>query len=141
MKILRIAIVVLIIAVGIMQLVPPEKNTSDKSSGNEITARNTVPEEVQTVLRRSCYDCHSNNTVYPWYENIQPVGWWLDNHIQEGKRHLNFDEFASYPLRRQYNRFRDISDQIEQNEMPLTSYLLIHRYAVLSADEKAEIIS
>ena len=144
MKFLKIAIVVLIIAVGIIQLFPPEKNTSSasgKSSGNEITMRDSIPNEIQSILRRSCYDCHSNNTVYPWYANVQPVGWWLNNHIQGGKRHLNFDEFTSYSLRKQYNRFKDIADQIEQNEMPLTSYLLIHRYAVLSADEKAKIIN
>ena len=141
MKFLKIAIVVVIIAVGVLQFFPSEKNASSISSGNEMTMRDSVPTDIQNIFRRSCYDCHSNNTIYPWYANVQPVGWWLSNHIQGGKRHLNFDEFASYPLRRQYNRLKDIADQIEQNEMPLTSYLLIHRYAVLSADEKAKIIS
>jgi len=141
MKFLKIGIIIIILAAGVIQLFPPEQNISSASSGNEMANAFVVPADVQSILKRSCYDCHSNNTVYPWYAHVQPVGWFLNNHIQGGKRHLNFDEFTEYTLTKQYRRLKDIAEQIEEKEMPLTSYLLIHRYAVLTADEKAAIIN
>jgi hypothetical protein len=92
------------------------------------------------VFKRSCFDCHSDSTVYPWYSEIQPLGWWLNSHIEDGKRHLDFDRFASYRPVRQYGKFKDIVDQLQQDEMPLGSYIFIHRYARLTTDEKEEVI-
>ncbi|MEO8769280.1 MAG: heme-binding domain-containing protein [Ferruginibacter sp.] len=103
---------------------------------NDITLHHNVPVPVQQILATSCYDCHSNNTIYPWYANIQPVSLWLGNHIKEGKSELNFSEFGTYNLRRQYRKLEEINDQVKREEMPLSSYTLIHRDAKLSADQK-----
>ena len=102
----------------------------------QITAVQKVPEDVMEILKVSCYDCHSNTTYYPWYSKIQPVAWFLDDHIIEGKKELNFSEFASYPIYRQYKKYKEIGKQIKEDEMPLFSYTVIHSDAVLNADQK-----
>jgi hypothetical protein len=122
--------------VGI-QLIHPARNISLQSSGKEISTGFTVPESTQQVIQRDCYDCHSNNTRYPWYAYVQLVGWWLNHHITEGKHELNFGEFASYPPRKQYRKFKAIENEIRKGDLPLGSYLIIHREAILSEDQKS----
>ncbi|KAF0138126.1 MAG: hypothetical protein FD122_3866 [Stygiobacter sp.] len=93
------------------------------------------------ILDVACNDCHSNTTGYPWYAEIQPIGWFLNNHIQEGKHYLNFSEFSSYKIRRQYKRFNQIRELVEKNEMPLSSYTLIHKDAILNQHQKELLFS
>ena len=133
---IKIAIIVFITALAGIQLIHPARNASLQSSGKEISIGFSVPASTQQVIRQACYDCHSNNTRYPWYANVQPVGWWLNHHITEGKRELNFDEFASYPPRKKYGKFKAIENEIQKGDMPLQSYLLIHQDAKLSEDQK-----
>jgi hypothetical protein len=123
----------------IIQFFRPEKNiqATDGPSANDISTVYPVPKEVAAILQTSCYDCHSNNTHYPWYANLQPVAWWLEDHIKEGKKEINFSEFASYRIGRQYKKFEEINKQIEEGEMPLESYTLIHTETKLSAEQKA----
>ncbi len=101
---------------------------------------NQVPATIKNRLQVSCYDCHSNNTNYPWYSKIQPAAWYLDDHIQEGKDELNFNEWATYSDRRKNSKLRSIISQIEEDKMPLDSYILIHRDAILSDEDKRMII-
>ncbi len=140
MKILKILCVLLLAAFVLVQFVRPPRNATTQPPPGPITQAFVVPDSVQMILRRSCYDCHSNNTVYPWYASVEPVGWWLDGHIQNGKRHVNYDEYASYRPLRQFIRFRDLINQIKRDEMPMPSYLLIHRYAILTPREKSLLI-
>ena len=135
-KILKRSCQVLLLAFIVIQFFRPTKNKSDVIAVNDITKKYTVPQDVQTVLKTSCYDCHSNNTVYPWYAEVQPVAWWLDGHIKDGKRGLNFNEFASYPIRKQYKRLEDINELVKKDEMPINTYLWIHKYARLNEQQK-----
>ena len=139
MKLWKKIVLALVAVFIILQFIRPEKNVGNFSAHN-IAQHFAVPSGVQTILQRCCYDCHTNTTIYPWYAEIQPAGWYLARHIRDGKRGLNFDEYMSYRLMKQYRRFKDIIDQVENDEMPLPSYLLIHRYAKLSASEKNELI-
>ena len=134
-------IIVAVMGMVGVQFIHPAKNSSNESSQSSITQKFLVPDEVHQVLLNSCYDCHSNNTRYPWYADVQPVGWWLANHINNGRRHLNFDDFASYPVRRQYGKLKEIKEQIAKDEMPLASYTLIHRSSILSADQKTLVVN
>src|ERR1700681_3162862 len=109
-KILTVFLVLLII----IQFIRPARNSSNTVSSNGITLHFPVPEDVQRILKRSCYDCHSNNTIYPWYTNIQPVGWWLQYHVNQGKRQLNFSEFSTYPVKKQYDKFKATVDEIKK---------------------------
>lgn len=140
-KIFRGAAIVLLAALVVIQFIRPERNLSEGDQPNDITARFAVPEDIQTTLRTSCYDCHSNTTRYPWYAEIQPVGWLLNQHITEGKRHLNFSEFAARPLSWQHRKLEEIAEMVSEDLMPLPSYLMIHRDAVLSPEQKARLVS
>ncbi|HEY9342729.1 MAG TPA: heme-binding domain-containing protein [Hanamia sp.] len=135
-KVLRIVLVILLsVFVGI-QFIRPAKNVSEEIGANDITAKYHIPDEVHQILKVSCYDCHSNNTYYPWYWQVQPVMWFMNDHINEGKRHLNFSEFSSYAARRRYKKLKEISKEIKSGDMPLRSYTMIHRDAVLSPVQK-----
>jgi hypothetical protein len=95
-----------------------------------------VPTDVNTILQRACNDCHSNKTIYPWYAEVQPIGWWLNNHVVDGKRHLNLNNFTTLKVAVQKKRMEELIDQIRHDEMPLSSYTLIHRNAKLSEMDK-----
>lgn len=139
-KVIKTTLIILLIALIVIQFIRPAENKNEEIASENITANFPIPDSLHKTLKVSCYDCHSNTTVYPFYFKIQPVAWFLDNHIQDGKRHFNFSTFSSYPVWRQYDKFKDIVEQIKKDEMPLTSYTLIHRDAILSADQKIAII-
>lgn len=131
---------ILLATLIIIQFFHPAKNLSTGLSENDITKVTIVPDRVQEILKTSCYDCHSNNTVYPWYYNVQPIAWWLNNHVKEGKEKLNFSEFGNYSLEKSDKKLHRIAKTIEESEMPLTSYTLIHRNAVLDETQKQLVI-
>lgn len=135
-KIVKRTFQILLLAFVVIQFIRPEKNISEGVSDNDISKLYPMPENVQAILKTSCYDCHSNHTVYPWYANIQPAAWWLNNHIEEGKRELNFSEFAAYRIGRQYRKLNEINEQVKEGEMPLDSYLWIHKDAKLDENQK-----
>jgi hypothetical protein len=124
-----------------IQFVRPAQNKRERVLSNDMTKIYSVPDNVQAVFRAACYDCHSNNTRYPWYSNIQPGGWLLANHIKNGRSALNFSEFGSYSQRKQTSKLKAIVNSLNDGTMPLKSYSLIHRDARLTNDEKALIIN
>ena len=135
-RFLRISFVIIVLALVLFQLYP--KSNINVSSGidlNDISMAHHVPVPVQQILKTSCYDCHSNHTIYPWYAKIQPVSLWLANHIKDGKAELNFSIFGSYRLSRQYRKLQEINDQVKKAEMPLKSYIIIHRDAALTPEQ------
>lgn len=137
MKWIKKIAIVIIAGLLIIQFFRPARNRSNKILETDITKTYVIPATVEQVLKTSCYDCHSNNTNYPWYANIQPFGWLLANHIREGKAELNFSEFGSYTSRRQKSKLKGIENSIKDGSMPLGSYTLMHRDAFLSKEEKA----
>ena len=141
MRIARKVGIVLILVLIVIQFIRPARNTSSGISANDISAFATVPANVQQVLSRACYDCHSNNTRYPWYSNIQPVAWYLAHHVTEGKRELNFNEFGSYSHKKQVHKLQEMVNEIKEGEMPLSSYTLIHSDARLSEADKTLLIN
>jgi hypothetical protein len=132
-------VLVLLVVLVVIQFFRPKKNISAAKNANDITTIATVPDDVQTILNKACNDCHSNNTRYPWYAEIQPVAWWLNDHVQDGKKHLNYSEFASYPLRKQYKKLDETIEMVKEGEMPLSSYTIVHKDADLTADEKGKL--
>tara|TARA_R110002074_G_scaffold4778_4_gene23425 strand:+ start:1008 stop:1460 length:453 start_codon:yes stop_codon:yes gene_type:complete len=136
----RIAIVLLIVLVGI-QFVPTKRNQSDTIPVSDFMTVNNVPKTVNNKLQVSCYNCHSNNTAYPWYNKVQPVAWFLESHVVEGKSQLNFNEWGTYSDRKKKSKLKSIISEIESDGMPLASYTLIHRDAVFLEIEKQDIIN
>ncbi len=125
--------------VGI-QFIPANLNQSNETPQEDIIDFYKAPNEVATLLRTSCYDCHSNNTNYQWFNKIKPASWLMQMHIKDAKKDLNFNEFGSYSKRKQKSKFKSLVSQIEDNEMPLKSYLLMHSKAKLSKQDKDVLI-
>ncbi len=138
---LRKILIGLLVALVIIQFIRPERNVASAMSANDISTKYTVPDDVNKVLQKACNDCHSNNTVYPWYSNIQPVGWWLQNHVNEGKEELNFSEFATYKNKKAAHKLEEVVELVEEGEMPLESYTIVHKEAKLTNEEKATLVT
>jgi hypothetical protein len=138
-SILKKAVITAIVLLVAIQFFKTKENKSIQVSENAITQHYDVPDNIQNILKTSCYDCHSNNTNYPWYNKIQPVKWWLANHINEGKEELNFDEFNAYSTKKKLHKLDEVIETIKDNEMPLKSYTLIHGDAKLSDSDKQDI--
>jgi hypothetical protein len=118
-----------------IQFVRPAKNLFPVPGPRDITTKVAVPAEVQRVFTKACYDCHSDHTRYPWYAEVQPVGWWLGSHIDDGKQHLNFSEFGAYNAKKADRKLKQIAREVNNGSMPLHSYTWIHRDAILTAAE------
>lgn len=131
----------LLLVFVLIQFIHPEKNNISGESALDMKHITNLPIKVQKVLQASCYDCHSNKTNYPWYANIQPLAWWLNSHIKEGKSELNFNEFGAYSKRRQLSKLKAIGESIRDGSMPLSSYTIMHKNAKLSAEEKQTILN
>jgi exonuclease VII small subunit len=140
LKIVKIIAIVLLVAFVGIQFIPTTRNQSEVVPKTDFILVNDVPNDIKNKLQVSCYDCHSNNTIYPWYNKVQPVAWFLEDHIKEGKAELNFNEWDDYSNRRKNSKLKSIINQIENGEMPLDSYTLIHGNAKLSESEKKLLI-
>ncbi|HKC67931.1 MAG TPA: heme-binding domain-containing protein [Bacteroidia bacterium] len=132
--------IILISLLVFIQFIRPERNVGVADTTNDIKHSVTVDAEVKNILEKSCYDCHSNHTNYPWYANIQPVAGWLAHHVTEGKDELNFSEFNTYKLRRKTHKLKEVVEQIKKGEMPMSSYLIIHKDAELNEEQKSKLI-
>jgi hypothetical protein len=125
-----------------IQFIRPEENRSNENTYH-ISTRYALSEGIKATLQAACNDCHTNSTRYPWYSNVQPVAWWLNKHVTEGKRHLNLSEFTHRPLAYQNHKFEEIVEMVEEGEMPLPSYtyLGLHAEARLSGSQRSELIA
>lgn len=132
-------LLVLLAALIVIQFIHPKKNNIEGPQPNYIGNIFNIPEDVKTILAKACNDCHSNNTRYPWYANLQPVHWWLENHIKEGKKKINYDEFTHRPLRYQYHKMEETIEMVKEGEMPLNSYTWTHKDAKLTDEEKSKL--
>lgn len=129
----------LLIVVILVQFFQPPHNNGSAATANDITHSVQVPDSVMGLLKIACYDCHSNYTRYPWYSKITPVNWWLNNHINEGKRKLNFSEFTG-SYKRKMKKLDETGELTEKHEMPIGSYLWIHKDARLDKAQRQLII-
>jgi len=124
----------------IIQFFRIDKENPEVVPRKDFITQETPPESVQTMLKNACYDCHSNETKYPWYSNVAPISWWLADHIEEGREELNFSEWADYPLKKQIHKMEECWEMLEEGEMPLESYLITHSEAELTSDQKEMLI-
>ncbi len=117
-----------------------DKNNPEPTPQLDFIKIKNTPETTAQLLRNGCYDCHSNETNYLWYANIQPFGWFLKNHIDEGRKKLNFSTFANYEPKRQAHKLAEAAELVENGEMPLDSYTIMHSEAVFTEAQKKELI-
>ncbi|MBM3915660.1 MAG: heme-binding domain-containing protein [Sphingomonadales bacterium] len=126
-------------ALVVIQFIHPKKNQLPVNPDLQLASRFSIPDSVNAILQKACMDCHSNTSRYPWYASIQPVAWWLDEHIRDGKKHLNFDEYTHRSLRYQYHKMEETIEMVKEEEMPLPSYTWTHTEARLSTAERVAI--
>lgn len=123
-------------AVLAIQLIRPDMTNPPVDPAQDFRQVARAPAEVQHLLEVACYDCHSNESKYPWYSQVAPVSWWVVNHIQEGREALNFSTFGALPAKDRTEALEESAEKIQEGEMPLASYTWMHPEAKLSADQK-----
>jgi hypothetical protein len=119
------------LALAIAQFFPPARTNPP------VVGEIDAPAEVATILRQACYDCHSNETRWPWYSRVSPFSWWLVHHVEEGREHLNFSEWSTLQARRRRHAYEEIDGELASGKMPLSSYVILHRRGRLSDDQRA----
>lgn len=134
-KFVKIALIVLVLAFVIGQFVRPDFTNPEVDAAETLPASGHLPAEVDAVLQRSCNDCHTNTTNYPWYAQVSPFSWFLNNHIQDGRKELNFSKWNTYEKKRKLKKLDEVCEQVQTREMPLPSYLWIHWDARLKDGE------
>jgi hypothetical protein len=139
-KILKVVVIVLVLGFIVLQFFPPNRTNPPIVEAETLEATTRVPADVAAILNRSCSDCHSHKTTYPWYSYVSPASLFLANHIADGRRHLNFSVWNTYDKKKKSHKMEEIQEQVEGGMMPLGSYLWIHRDAVLSESEARALI-
>jgi hypothetical protein len=136
-KILKIVLVLLIVGFIVIQFINrPDKTVSAEITPDDITKKMQVPENVQSILKRSCYDCHSNQTVWPWYTSVAPASWLVNDDVVQGRKKMNFSEWGKMSDAKKEARLNEMCEQSKSDEMPLPNYLLLHGDAKLSQADK-----
>lgn len=124
------------------QFIRREKNVSEADfSTTDFIALEQPPAEVAKILENACYDCHSNNSAYPWYAEVAPVSWWIQMHINGGKQHLNFNEWGTYPAKKAAHKLEECAEVIGDNYMPMKAYIKLHSEAKLSAEQREMLVN
>lgn len=130
-KIKKIGISLIIILI-IAQFFGPEKNEGDLASIDAFLAETNPPEDVKAILEQACYDCHSDVTEYPWYNSVTPVNYWMSNHVKDGKKHFNVSNWVGNSVKRKDHKMEELIEEVEEKEMPLSSYTWTHGQAKLT---------
>ncbi|XLS27866.1 heme-binding domain-containing protein [Flavobacteriaceae bacterium M23B6Z8] len=139
MKILKKLLIVLLIVFIVIQFFRPEKNLSDTIPATDFIAMTNPSPAIETTLRNACYDCHSNNTNYPWYNQIAPVSFMIAEHVKDGKKHLNFSEWGTYSSKKKAHKLEELVEEVEEGHMPESSYTWMHAEAKLTKNQIEEL--
>ena len=136
----KISMIVIVVLVVIIQFFRIDKSTPETDQKNDYLTFTNAPQEIATILKESCYDCHSYKTDYPWYSNIAPISWFLQSHISEARDNINLSLWGEFSKEKKISIKQGIIGVIEDNEMPLKSYTLIHTKAKLTDEEQAALV-
>lgn len=132
----RIILLSLLAMLVVMQFFRIDRSPLPSDPAQDFIHMHQPPAEVASILKRACYDCHSNVIRYPWYSNIAPVSWWLQHHVEEGREHLNFSDWGKYDAEKQEHKLEECLELVKEKEMPLKSYTWMHADARLSDNER-----
>jgi len=138
MKKVIIGLVILLILIQLFRI---DKSSPVSNPNDAMFVVEQVPEDVKSILKTSCFDCHSNTATYPWYSNVAPVSWWVKSHINEGRDELNFDEWGTYSIKRKLHKLEEIGEEVEEGKMPLNSYLWVHGDAKLTDQQQKKLVN
>lgn len=137
---LKYTLLLFLIVFIIIQFFGIDRSVPEYDESGDFLSVHEPPSEIETIFRSACYDCHSYSTVYPWYTNIQPVGWWLQNHIDEGREEMNLSLWSDYPESDADHLLEEMIELVDEEEMPLPSYTWAHAGARLTDEQRQELI-
>jgi len=123
----------------VMQFFRADRDNPKFVASNDFITMTDPPKEIESLLRNACYDCHSNETRYPWYSNVAPISWWMQDHVEEGREHLNFSNWGTFVLKKQNHKLHECAEEVEESEMPLSSYTWTHGDAKLSDKQRKDL--
>lgn len=122
-----------------LQLFSPDRTTPTVDSSKDFIATQNPPSKLATIIESACYDCHSYQTEYPWYSNVEPLSWWIQYHVDHGREELNFSTWTDYTADRADHKLEEAIEYVENKEMPLPSYTWLHPEADLSDQQREEL--
>lgn len=131
----------LILVFAILQIFQIDKIEHQPADENDLFAVETANDELKLLVQKACYNCHSNQIDYPWYASVAPISWWIQDHIEHGREHLNFSDWKQYPADKKAHKAEEVDEEVEEGEMPLESYTFIHQESNLSEEERTLIIN
>jgi len=131
---------VLLVVFVIMQFFRIDKNNPPTDVAQDFITLEKPPQAIATMVKNTCYDCHSNQTKYPWYTDIAPFSWWIKGHIDEGREHLNYSEWGTYKAKKKSHKFEEMAELVEGTEMPLITYVIMHSEAKMSDEERKAMV-
>lgn len=134
---LKVIVAVIVLALAAIQFVRPERTNPPVKREATLESNASVPGEVGSILERSCKDCHSNETAWPWYSNVAPMSWSVAEHVSHGREELNFSEWGTYSDERKQRKLEEICEEVTEREMPHRQYLWLHWDAALSESDIA----
>lgn len=137
-KYLPLILIAIFIVIQFFQI---DRNNPPLDASKDLFAVVTANDEMKNRVTNTCYACHSHTTEYPWYTYINPIGWWVKGHVNEGTKELNFSEWASYESAKQKLKLEECAERTEATEMPLLPYILAHSKAKMSKAERAELVA
>jgi len=141
MKVTKKVALALFVVFIALQFYRPEMNQAQGNHTASFLTETNPPAQVKLILKESCYDCHSNHTEYPWYNNVAPVSYWLADHIKDGKKHLNFSDWANYDDKKKDHKLEEFIEMVEAGEMPLKEYTWTHETANLTEQQRNDLMS
>lgn len=125
----------------LIQFIRIDKTNPPLEPGNDFLTVAGVPVETGQLIKAACYDCHSHHSVYPWYTNIAPVSWWIKNHINEGRHHLNFSTWNTYEAKKKDHKLEECVEEVKEGHMPIASYTWMHPEAKLSQQQREQLVA
>lgn len=133
-------IIGLLVIIVLIQFIRVDKTNPPVDASKDFITLTKPPVEIVSLLKTACYDCHSNETTYPWYFNIAPFSWWAKDHVNDGRKHLNFSVWGTYNKERQAHKLDEMYGEVEEDQMPLSSYTLMHADAKLTTEQRTVLV-
>lgn len=140
-RIVKLALIIAVVVLGLLQLVPVNHDNPQVDESKEFFTVVEAPESTMSLVKMACYDCHSNETVHPWYSYVAPISFYIEEHVEEGREELNFSTFGEYSEKKADHKLEECVELLEKEVMPLDSYVLLHGEADLTKDQRKELIS
>ncbi len=137
-KSISITIIAIIV---VMQMFGIDKEIPEIDYQKDFIMVTQPPIDVANIIKNSCYDCHSYTTTYPWYASVAPISWFVGHHIEEAREHLNFSTWADYPQKKALHKLEEFYEEVEEGEMPLSSYTIMHSEATLTSEQTESLVT